>query len=226
MEIISRTTTLSDVPTSTVTVISTKSIVSSSTATTFTTSAVRTESRRVSRVAACGPAENILSGLDNAELSEACSCIGALPSVEAAMLAVSPSTTTMTAEVWSTVAPRVTESSTQTVSIQSIITVEKAAPSFTQVWGPKAGCDDIGMASAQTFMVATMTEEQVTNICKATCMKQANCVFLYVQSIYPANNFWNCYINTHGFDEEKDLECSKDTSIWGMAKGYSVVDRE
>ncbi|KAI5275892.1 hypothetical protein E4T47_01087 [Aureobasidium subglaciale] len=123
------------------------------------------------------------------------------------MLAASPSTTIMTAEVWFTVAPRVTVSTTQTVSTQSIITVEKAAPSFTQVWGPKAGCDDIGMASAQTFMVATMTEEQVTNICKATCM---------------TNNFWNCYINTHGFDEEKDLDCNKDTSIWGMAKGYRL----
>ncbi|KAI5203345.1 hypothetical protein E4T39_04254 [Aureobasidium subglaciale] len=222
MEVKSRTKTLTNVPTSTVTVISTTSIVSQSTATTFTTSSVKAVGRRRMRDASCESVEDIMSGLDDTELSEACSCIGALPSVEAALLAASRSTTTVTAEVWFTVAPQVTVSSTQTVSVQSIITIEKAAPSFTQVWGPKAGCDDTGMSSAQSFMVATMTEEQVTNICKTTCTRseQADCVFLYVQSIYPANNFWNCYINTHGFDEDRDLNCSKDTSIWGMAKGY------
>jgi hypothetical protein len=41
-----------------------------------------------------------------------------------------------------------------------------------------------------------------------------------VQSIYPANHFWNCYYNNHAFDEQKDLNCSKDASVFGTAKGY------
>jgi hypothetical protein len=45
-----------------------------------------------------------------------------------------------------------------------------AAPTYTQVWGPKVGCDDIGMKSTQTFMLATLNETQVTEICKDTCM--------------------------------------------------------
>ncbi|KAI4775340.1 hypothetical protein E4T52_09702 [Aureobasidium sp. EXF-3400] len=80
-----------------------------------------------------------------------------------------------------------------------------AAPSFTQIWGPKAGCDDIGMKSVQTFMLSTLNESQVTDTCKSTCL---------------ANNFWNCYYNNHTFNEKKDLNCSKDTSIWGIAKGH------
>ncbi|KAH0028750.1 hypothetical protein KCU78_g3542, partial [Aureobasidium melanogenum] len=100
-----------------------------------------------------------------------------------------------------------------------------AAPSFTQVWGPKAGCDDIGMKSVQTFMLSTLNESQVTDTCKSTCLETPDCMFLYVQLTYPANNFWNCYYNNHTFDEKKDLNCSKDTSIWGIAKGHSVVGR-
>jgi hypothetical protein len=45
-------------------------------------------------------------------------------------------------------------------------------------------------------------------------------MFLMVQSIYPANHFWNCYYNNHAFDEQKDLNCSKDASVFGTAKGY------
>ncbi|KAH0398953.1 hypothetical protein KCU89_g6708, partial [Aureobasidium melanogenum] len=101
-----------------------------------------------------------------------------------------------------------------------------AAPSFTQVWGPKAGCDDIGMKSVQTFMLSTLNESQVTDTCKSTCLETPDCMFLYVQLTYPANNFWNCYYNNHTFNEKKDLNCSKDTSIWGIAKGHSVVGRQ
>ncbi|CAD0100225.1 unnamed protein product, partial [Aureobasidium mustum] len=205
LDVISRTTTLSDVPTSTVTVTSTKSIVSKTTLTTFTTPSAKATGRRRRRVASCDTAENILSGLDNSELTEACSCIGALPSVEGALMKAAPSTTTLTGEVWFTVAPEVTTSITQTVSTLSVSTVKMAAPSFTQVWGPKAGCNDIGMKSVQTFMLSTLNESHVTEICKDTCL---------------ANNFWNCYYNNHTFSEERDLNCSKDTSIWGMAKGH------
>ncbi|CAD0020839.1 unnamed protein product, partial [Aureobasidium pullulans] len=199
MAIVSKTKTLSDVPTSTVTVTSIKSIVSHSTATTFTTSSVKATRRRRRRAASCNEPEDILSGLDD-------------------LLKAEPSTTTITGEVWFTVAPQVTVSITKTVSTLSVETIKLAAPSFTQVWGPTAGCDDIGMASAQSYISGDMDEEQVTSICKATCMN--DCDFLYVQSIYPANNFWNCYFNNHTFDETKDLNCSKDKSIWGMAKGH------
>ncbi|CAD0092127.1 unnamed protein product, partial [Aureobasidium vineae] len=205
LDVIVRTTTLSDVPTSTVTITSTKSIVSKSTTTTFTTPSAKATGRRRRRAETCGTAEDVLSGLDKSELSEACFCIGALPSVEAALMEAAPSTTTITGEVWFTVAPEVTTSITQTVSSLSVSTVKMAAPSFTQVWGPKAGCDDIGQKSVQTIMLATLNESQVTDICKATCI---------------ANHFWNCYYNNHTFDEKKDLNCSKDESIWGTAKGY------
>ncbi|KAL2026555.1 hypothetical protein VTO58DRAFT_102535 [Aureobasidium pullulans] len=225
MAIVSKTKTLSDVPISTVTVTSIKSIVSHSTTTTFTTSSVKATRRRRRRAASCNEPEDILSGLDDSALSEACSCVGALPTGEGDLLKAEPSTTTITGEVWFTVAPQVTVSITKTVSTLSVETVKLAAPSFTQVWGPTAGCDDIGMGSAQSYISGDMDEEQVTTICKATCMKQDDCDFLYVQSIYPANNFWNCYFNNHTFDETKDLNCSKDKTIWGMAKGHSMIGR-
>jgi hypothetical protein len=50
--------------------------------------------------------------------------------------------------------------------------------------------------------------------------EKPDCMFLMVQSIYPANHFWNCYYNDHPFNAKKDLNCSKDASIWGTAKGY------
>ncbi|KAI4765789.1 hypothetical protein E4T52_02837 [Aureobasidium sp. EXF-3400] len=217
LDVISRTTTLTDVPTSTIVVTSTDLIVSKTTLTTFTTSSAKATSKRRRGTAPCDTAENILSGLDKSELSEACSCIGALPSAEAGLLTAVPSTTTLTGEVWFTVVPEVTTSITQTITTLSVSTVKKPAPVFTQVWGPEVGCDDIGMKSAQTFMLATMNESQVTEICQDTCI---NCMFLMVQSIYPANHFWNCYYNDHAFNEKKDLNCSKDTLIWGTAKGY------
>jgi hypothetical protein len=85
-------------------------------------------------------------------------------------IACEPSTTTLTGDVWFTVGPEVTTSITQTISTLSVSTVKMAAPTYTQVWGPKVGCDDIGMKSTQTFMLATLNETQVTEICKDTCM--------------------------------------------------------
>ncbi|KEQ74830.1 hypothetical protein M436DRAFT_80292 [Aureobasidium namibiae CBS 147.97] len=224
LDVISRTTTLTDVPTSTITITSTDLIVSKTTSTTFTTSSAKASKRRRG-TEPCDTAEDILSGLDKSELSEACSCIGALPSSEASLLPAEPSTTTLTGEVWFTVVPEVTTSITQTITTTSISTVKKPKPSFTQVWGPKVGCDDVGMKSTQTFMLSTLNESQVTDICKGTCIKKPDCMFLMVQSIYPANHFWNCYYNDHTFNEKKDLNCSKDTSIWGTAKGYNVIGR-
>ncbi|KAI4849358.1 hypothetical protein E4T45_05945 [Aureobasidium sp. EXF-8846] len=209
LDVVSRTTTLTDVPVSTITITLTESIVSKSTLTTFTTSSAKATSKRRRDAGSCDSAEDIMSGFDKSELSEACSCIGALPA--------EPSTTTLTGDVWFTVGPEVTTSITQTMSTLSVSTVKMAAPTYTQVWGPKVGCDDIGMKSTQTFMLATLNETQVTEICKDTCM---NCMFLMVQSIYPANHFWNCYYNDHAFNAKKDLNCSKDASIWGTAKGY------
>jgi hypothetical protein len=165
LDVVSRTTTLTDVPTSTITITSTVSIVSETTLTTFVTASAKATNKRRGETDSCDSAENILSGFDKSELSEACSCIGALPSVEAV------STTTLTGEVWFTVVPEVTTSITQTISTLSVSTVVKAAPTYTQVWGPKVGCDDIGMKSTQTFMLSTLNETQVTDICKATCIR-------------------------------------------------------
>lgn len=184
LDIISRTTTLSNVPTSTVTITSTESIVSKTTLTTFTTPSTKTANNQRRETASCDTAENIMSGLENSELSEACSCIGALPSVEAALLKVAPSTTTLTGEIWFTVAPQVTTSITQTISTLSVSTVKLAAPSFTQVWGPKAGCDDIGMKSVQTFMLSTLNESTVTDTCKDTCLGMLAGSFLTIKYRY------------------------------------------
>jgi hypothetical protein len=171
LDVISRTTTLTDVPTSTITVTSTELIVSKTTLTTFVTASAKATNKRRGETESCDSAEDILSAFDKSELSEACSCIGALPSAEAGLLTAEPSTTTLTGEVWFTVVPEVTTSITQTISILSVSTIVKAAPTYTQVWGPKVGCDDIGMKSTQTFMLSTLNETQVTDICKATCIR-------------------------------------------------------
>lgn len=121
----------------------------------------------------------------------------------------------------------------------AVETVESAAPSFTQIWGPKEGCDDIGRFSVQSYMSGSLSEDEVTDICKKTCISTllqkeywddadqeldlADCVVLFVQSVYPKNNFYNCYFNNHTFDEDSDLECGKDTSKWGSGKGHRYV---
>lgn len=55
------------------------------------------------------------------------------------------------------------------ISARPVEVVERAALSYIQAWGPKAGCENVGSMSTETYMYGTLTEEGVTEKCKTAC---------------------------------------------------------
>ncbi|GAB7346990.1 hypothetical protein MBLNU459_g3143t1 [Dothideomycetes sp. NU459] len=182
-----------------------------------------------------------LSSLDADEASTACSCIGLLPSTSSAKSAADvtvtetvtetavPTTTIVeSGQIWFTVFAATTISETITSATTQTKTVSLAAPTFTQTWGPKDGCLDLGV-SATASLNATATENDAVAYCQSECSKQSECDFVWVQNIFPhyggVTSFWECYFNAHPLNETSDVECGQSTRIWGTAIGYSALNR-
>lgn len=118
-------------------------------------------------------------------------------------------------------------SSTKTVTETS--TVSLAAPTYTQIFGPEAGCSNLNAGKAEA-LDANITEDcEADKACKDLCSQEPTCKFLYVQRLFRdyggASPYYQCYMNSKEFDEERDLVCGRQENIWGTARGFDACGR-
>jgi len=118
---------------------------------------------------------------------------------------------------------------TATTTRTETTTLSFAAPTYTPIYGPKAGCADVSSIKSQPLAQGCDNFEDAVSQCQDICEQEPTCRFLYVQRMW-ANygsskpNF-ECYMNDHEFDESKDLQCGKKEGIFGNARGYDACGR-
>jgi len=126
-----------------------------------------------------------------------------------------------------TLPPRTISVSTLT-SVTSTSTVSLAAPTFTQVFGPQAGCVDIGEGPAQQLDLS-VTGSNATQECKDLCTQMPACSFVYVQQLAPKwggkTPHYQCFFNDHHLNATADLDCGRNDSVWGEANGFDAYGR-
>lgn len=132
--------------------------------------------------------------------------------------------------VTETVSPSVTVipvSSTKTITETS--TVSLAAPTYTQIFGPEAGCSNLNAPRAEALDASITEDCEADKACQDLCSQEPTCKFLYVQRLFDdyggASGYYQCYMNDKEFDEKRDLVCGRKEGIWGMARGFDACDR-
>ena len=183
----------------------------------------------------------------NDTLATACSCMGNpvptytktetvnAPAVQATTTAVdgTPKTTTIYAitqvSLTETVAPATTIAVSSATTETSTTTVSLAQPTYTPVFGPKAGCVDINVGPAQALPATVTSMRKAVKECKAICDQEPSCKFLYVQHVFEnwggREAHYVCEMNTKFLKERRDLRCGKKESIFGMARGFDARGR-
>jgi len=172
---------------------------------------------------------SLLASLHPGQVPTACSCLGVLPSsstlssmtyvtktkISTVTQTTAAATTFETGFVILTAEAATTQSFTFTTSVVQTKTVYAAAPSYTKVFGPEAGCADTKAIGAQQLN-ATVTEQtdavaQCQEFCTGEyCLAwssissrlivysgQANCSSVFVQHMdtdyAPLTSFWKCF---------------------------------
>ncbi|KAF1346062.1 hypothetical protein BDV97DRAFT_34410 [Delphinella strobiligena] len=192
-------------------------------------------------VGTCSPsaAMSSLSALGSGQLWTVCSCMGVVPPASTLATAVTEPvtgeldrtvTTTITGEVDLTVAPSTVILYTVTSSFTQTSTVTLQAPTFTQVWGTKAGCVDPGFQKSDTLDSLNSLDgmTQAISQCQDNCAQLDYCAFVFVQYTLPDYNVtpvWKCYYNNHTLNTATDIECGKSETIWGAADGFNAIGR-
>lgn len=126
-----------------------------------------------------------LSSLNANQASTACSCLDLLPpsstadspskvtvTETATETAVPTTTIVQSGQIWYTEFAATTISETITSAMTQTKTVSLAAPTFTQVWGPKAGCLDAGVSATENLN-ATATQDEAVVYCKKECSSKS-----------------------------------------------------
>ncbi|KAK5166595.1 uncharacterized protein LTR77_008138 [Saxophila tyrrhenica] len=196
----------------------------------------------------CRPRRALLAlgSLEDDTLATACACLGhrlstststqwvtakPVPVTSTAIDGTAPTTTifhivrhTKTL----TVRPEKTMTKHKTACTTATLTETYAAPTFTQVYGPKAGCADTAAGSPVALDPSITNMWKATDECKAICQQDANCEFVYVQKLFSESNgkpYFGCTMNAQHLDEEKDLDCKRKAGVYGVAVGYDAYDR-
>lgn len=234
-------------PTSYATVIATTC--EKSTITTYTNPSPtgQREKRQATSAACVSSGLEALSSFNNETLGNACSCLDiAAPTSTSTVYVTSfaAATTTSfqglapttTAEfisrvtITETVTPPATVisvSSTKTITETS--TVSLAAPTYSQNFGPEAGCSFLSAGKAEPLDASITEECEADKACKDLCSQEPTCKFLFVQRLFQdyggASPYYQCYMNPQAFDEQRDLQCGRQEGIWGVAKGFDVCGR-
>lgn len=118
---------------------------------------------------------------------------------------------------------------TATTTLTETTTLSFAAPTYTQIYGPKSGCADVSSVKTQPLAPGCDKYEDAVSQCQDICAQESTCRFLYVQRMFTnygdAKPHFQCYMNDHELDESKDLQCGKKEGIFGNARGYDACDR-
>ncbi|OQO14050.1 hypothetical protein B0A48_00926 [Cryoendolithus antarcticus] len=118
---------------------------------------------------------------------------------------------------------------TATLTSSATTTLALAAPSFTQIFGPRAGCNNIGVFNSTDLDTSITDAEVAAQQCKAICKQEPRRKFLWVQKMladYGAlEPRFECSLNYEVFDKGTDLVCGGDTGIYGEACGFTVLGR-
>lgn len=112
----------------------------------------------------------------------------------------------------------------------SSIIISYAAPTFTQVVGPKAGCVDTNASSFKILSHNIDYLQSAVEQCKSLCSQEAACAAVYVQHmsfVRGGSKHYHCFFNDKKLDVESDLQCfpKPKKTIYGMAVGYDACDR-
>lgn len=196
----------------------------------------------------CRPPHAIsaLGSLHNGTLATACSCLGhpAKTTTTTEIITAKPvqvtstavqgtapsttiyqivlSTTTLTVQPLKTVSTHVIKCTTATV-VQTY-----AAPTFTKVYGPKAGCADIAPGRQVKLDDTIKRLPGATMECRSQCEQDATCEFVYVQRLFSQSDgrpYYGCVLNDAHFDASKDLDCGRKAGVYGVALGFDARGR-
>ncbi|GAB7342840.1 hypothetical protein MBLNU457_g0966t1 [Dothideomycetes sp. NU457] len=188
-------------------------------------------------------ASSLLASLAPAQLPTLCSCLGALPSpstlstmtyitqthISTITQTTGVATTFATGFVVLTAEGATTQSFTFTTTVAQTKTVYAAAPSYTKVFGPKAGCADVVAVGAKQLNETVSEQSVAVKQCQEFCTSQANCSSVFVQHMdtdyAPLVPFWKCFTNNETFDAATDVQCGRTTGIWGNAVAFNALDR-
>ena len=188
-----------------------------------------------------------MSSLNNQTLANACSCLNIAPATELSTVYVTSyiaATTTSfvglapttTAEILdqATITVTVTPSAavipvTSTKTLAETTTISLAAPTYSPVFGPEAGCSSLNAGRAEALPNTIVEDCEADKACQDICSQEPTCKFLYVQRLFGdyggSTPYYQCYMNEKDFDETRDLQCGRQEGIWGMARGFDACGR-
>lgn len=110
----------------------------------------------------------------------------------------------------------------------SVVTL--AAPHYTQVFGPKAGCADVAANFTAEQLPNTITDEtEAMQKCQGMCTQKGECEHVFVQQMLTdygdAKSYWECFFNDHTLVESTDLDCGQREGTYGKALGWDALGR-
>lgn len=183
----------------------------------------------------------------NDTLATACSCMGKpvptytrtktvnAPAVQATTTAVdgTPKTTTLYAitqvTLTETVQPVTTLAVSSSTTVTTTSTISLESPTFTPVFGPKAGCIDIAVGPAAALSSNITSMPEAVKECKEICAQEPSCKHIYVQHVFEMwgdrEPHYMCNMNKKHLKPRRDLRCGKKESIFGMARGFDAYGR-
>ncbi|KAK4953658.1 hypothetical protein LTR10_008261 [Elasticomyces elasticus] len=237
---------------STVTSFTTHTNLASTTLTTYTRAAPTAWARRRSKrerlaqsTCTSGVALSALSTLSSEQLEVACSCLDMpVPIATITASAIETSTTTVNQGSASTTTllmlvgitytntitlPPSTAWITLGTSATSTATVALAAPTFTKVFGPEAGCIDQAYSGGDQLDQSITDVREAAQKCQDRCAQNSLCQGLYVQQLFTdygdVKPYWNCNFNSQHLNVSRDLQCGNRVGIWGVAVGFDANGR-
>lgn len=204
--------------------------------------------RRQASTCDTSSALSCLSSLPGSDLSTACACAGqTVPTASGTIVTITtgvPFTTTLNAGLAPTstvfALARLTYTLTvtsgastvvisTTTSVTSTSTLSLAAPTFTQVYGPAAGCEDISVRPALQLNSTITGSDAANELCHGWCKQEPQCAFLYVQQMFTDYGttlpYFMCYGNDHKLNVTADLLCGLAEGIYGTACGFNACGR-
>ncbi|KAK3640469.1 hypothetical protein LTR56_011807 [Elasticomyces elasticus] len=237
---------------STVTSFTTQTDLASTTLTTYTRAAPTAWARqRIKRERPARPtctpgiAPFALSTLPSDQLEAACSCLGMpMPIATTTASAIETSTTTVNQGSASTTTllmlvgitytktitlPPSTAWITLSTSATSTATVALAAPTFTKVFGPEAGCIDQAYSGGDQLVPSITDVQEAAQECQDRCAQNSLCAHVYAQRLFTdygsVKAYWECNFNSRHLNVSRDLQCGNTVGIWGVAVGFDADGR-
>ncbi|TKA71293.1 hypothetical protein B0A55_07595 [Friedmanniomyces simplex] len=118
---------------------------------------------------------------------------------------------------------------TVSTSATSTSTVALAAPSFTQVFGPKAGCIDQASSGGDQLDASITDIRNATQECQDLCAQIGLCEHVYVQRLFTDYGtvapYFECSFNDQHLNVTRDLQCGNRVGTWDAAVGFDAYGR-